>query len=585
MKKSIIFCVDDEKIVLNAIKSELKNSFGDKYIIETAENGQEALDTIDDLISEGFNIPLIISDYAMPVIKGDELLSMTHEKTPLTVNILLTGQATVEGVANAINKASLYRYIAKPWETNDLILTVEQALKSYDQQNQLEKQNKELRELSFFLDLKVKERTVELLGVNELLQGKQKEIIIQNEELERHRNQLEELVRIRTAELERALEKAKESDLLKSAFLTNVSHEIRTPMNGIIGFIDLIKSTDYGKQKQDEYLNVIVSCSTQLLGIINDIVEMSRLDTNQVKMVIVPCRLQETINNLCDLFKRNIELNTNLVFRTIGNTSDLYILTDEVKLCQILTNLINNAIKNTFSGSIELRFSIVQNKEILFSVKDTGIGIPEEFHEKIFERFRQVDTGFSRMQEGTGLGLSISKAYVELLGGRIWIESERNCGSTFFFTIPYKPVMNKRSADESLIYDLIPNHNSISILIVEDVDINFQFTEVILTDANFHIIRAKNGQEAVDICKSNENIDLVLMDIKMPVMNGYTAATKIQEFRKDLPIIAQTAFAFPGDKLKAIQCGCVDYISKPFDRRSLLKIVNTHLKKKYANQS
>ena len=254
MKKDIIFCVDDEKIVLNAIKSELKNSFGDKYVIETAENCQEALDTIDELLASGFQIPLIISDYSMPGMKGDELLTLTHKKTPKTLNLLLTGQASMEGVANVINNATLYRFIAKPWESRDLILTIEQALISYYRESQLELKNNELSELSLSLEKKVEKRTMELLSMNELLLEKQKEITISNEELSL------------------AKYKAEESDRLKSAFLANVSHEIRTPLNSIIGFAELLGKS-VKTEKDHKYSELIISGGRNLLSLINDILD------------------------------------------------------------------------------------------------------------------------------------------------------------------------------------------------------------------------------------------------------------------------------------------------------------------------
>lgn len=577
MKKGVIFCVDDEKIVLNAIKSELKHSFGDQYIIETAENGQEALDTIDELLATGFQIPLIISDYAMPVIKGDELLTLTHKRTPQSLSILLTGQATVEGVANAINKANLYRYIAKPWETSDLILTVEQALISYNQQNQLELQNKELRELSESLELKVEERTSELKSMNILLLEKQKEIITQNYELEKHRNHLESLIEERTVELIVAKEKAEENDRLKTAFMLNISHEIRTPMNGILGFIELLRNP-LPEKLQTEYLDIIDRCGRQLVEVITDIVEISRLETKQVTTKLTHCDNLSLANSINAIFRNVFDQNTNVKFCISGFDKNFAFLTDIIKIKQILTNLINNAVKNTQNGSIELGCRI-ESENILFFVKDTGIGISKEYHEIIFDRFRQVDSGLTRIQEGTGLGLSISKAYVELLGGKIWLESEPNIGSTFIFTIPYMPLDIENIPSINEMDDLTQVYQNAKILVVEDEDNNFILADIILTNHKFKVLRAKNGEEAVNICKSNPDIDLVLMDIKMPVMNGYIATRKILEFRKGLPIIAQTAYAFPDDKLAAMECGCIDYIAKPLEKKALLKIVRDHLKK------
>lgn len=584
MKKRIIFCVDDEKIVLNGLKAELKNSFGKNFIIETAENAMEAFTTIEDLLASGYEIPVIISDYAMPVIKGDELLTKVHEISPRTLKILLTGQATIEGVTNSINNAGLFRYIAKPWETYDLILSVDQAIKSYDQENKLEIQNRELRDLSASLEEKVNTRTLELQNMNRLLIEKQKEISLQNEELEIHRNKLENLVEERTRELSIAKEKAEESNRLKAAFMENISHEIRTPMNGIIGFIDLLKSPDFNKEQQDEFFLIIESCSRQLMSIITDIVEISKLETSQVQPIIKSCNIKTVRENIFSMFQQTFSAKSNLEFKLSCQDDDLICLTDEVKLKQILTNLIGNAIKNTEHGSIEMGCSLSDNKNIVFYIKDTGIGISKENHELIFERFRQVDNSLTRKNGGTGLGLAITKAYVELLDGKIWLESEPGKGTTFFFSVPY--LIEEKTANDPQLenYEIVKKSNfeGITILVAEDTDINFDFLKIALTREKMNILRAINGEEAVNICRKNPDIDLILMDIKMPVLNGHEATKQILEFRSNLPIIAQTAYAFSDDKVKALESGCVDYISKPLRIKTLLELIQKHLMKEEA---
>jgi two-component system, sensor histidine kinase and response regulator len=579
MKRSVIFCVDDEKIVLNALKSELKNSFGDRFIIETAENALEALDSIDDLLASNYEIPLIISDYAMPVMKGDEFLIKTHEKTPLTLNILLTGQATVEGVTNSINDANLYHYIAKPWDTTNLMLTVDQALKSYSQQNQLEKQNSELRELSSTLEEKVKKRTQELEEMNQLLIDRQKEISEQNKELEKYRVHLEELVEIRTLELKQATKKAQESERLKSSFMANISHEIRTPMNGILGFMALLRDTEVEKDTQTEYLNIIENCSLQLMGIITDIVEISKLETQLVKPVLSVCKIQNIVDTIVAMFKENISSNSNIVIQNSCQVEDILCMTDSVKLNQIFTNLISNAVKNTDKGTIELGSSVSDDSSLMFYVRDTGVGISREFHDVIFDRFRQVDSTLTRNQGGTGLGLAITKGYIELLGGKIWLESELGKGSTFYFTIPYLPGFEINELNQKRIDDHTDYLVGKTILVAEDEEINFSFIKIILELKGINLIRAINGEEAVTICKNNDQIDLVLMDIKMPLLNGFEATRNILKFRGDLPIIAQTAYGFSDDRQKALECGCVDYISKPIKSSILYEMLNKHLAK------
>ena len=577
MKKGIIICVDDEKIILDSLKTELKNSFGDKFIIETAENAMEAIETFELLRSKKFDIPLIISDYVMPIMKGDEFLEKIHQLSPNTLKILLTGQATVEGVTNVINKANLYRLISKPWNSSDLILTVEQAIKSYYQQNQLEMQNKQLRELSISLEEKVEKRTKELRKTNELLVEKQDEITSQNNELEEYRNHLEKLVRTRTKELNTAKEKAEENDRLKSAFMANISHEIRTPMNGIIGFIDMLRSQNFGKDEQLNFLNLIENCTKQLMAIIIDIVEISKLETNQVETRISPFNINSISEHLSSLFHYNLEKNSDLELNLKFPQEEIECLTDGVKLQQILSNLVTNAIRYTPSGSIDVGFSITEDSEIVFYVKDTGIGIPKEFHNIIFDRFRQVDIRLSRKYGGTGLGLAISKGYTELLGGKIWIESEPGKGSTFYLSIPYLP-LNKDKAHKNGKNQLNGFHRK-TVLVAEDDDTNFLFLNTALNRININSIRAKNGKEAVTICKNNENIDLILMDIKMPIMDGFEAATEILKFRANIPIIAQSAYAFPTDKSKALKIGFAEYITKPTRLHVLLEVLKKHMEK------
>jgi CheY-like chemotaxis protein len=218
----------------------------------------------------------------------------------------------------------------------------------------------------------------------------------------------------------------------------------------------------------------------------------------------------------------------------------------------------------------------VKDAFLEFSVADTGIGIEKEFHKKIFERFYQVQSTVSRIYEGTGLGLSISKAYIERMGGKIWLESEPGKGSTFYFTIPFEKAystsesaLNKKLSESRLF------SSKKTILIAEDTESNFKLIKYFLSDSNIEILRAVNGKEAVEKCLSGRLIDLVLMDIKMPVMNGYTAIKLIRETIPSIPIIAQTAYA--DDLEKAIESGCSGYISKPFDKKGLLRVLNEFL--------
>jgi PAS domain S-box-containing protein len=372
-------------------------------------------------------------------------------------------------------------------------------------------------------------------------------------------------------ELIRAKDKAEESDRLKTAFLHNISHEIRTPMNAIVGFSTLLSEPDGDVQSRQSYTEVIMQSSDHLLSIITDIVDISNIEANLVKAVKndvnVNTILKSVFNKYCLQAAR---MNLELSFFPDLSDSDAVILTDGTKLTQILSNLVNNAFKFTAEGFIRFGY-LVKNDFLEFYVTDTGIGIPEEHYSLIFDRFYKVENSKSSMFEGTGLGLAISKAYVELIGGRIWVSSEVGTGSSFFFTIPFhKQNTNVENMTKDSVQQDYDFPERITILVAEDVDSNFKLIQFFLSKSNVNILRAKDGKEAVAKV-SSEKIDLVLMDIKMPVMDGYMATKIIRETNKNIPIIAQTAYADDNDA--AMGCGCSSFISKPFDRHGLLKAI------------
>jgi len=379
-------------------------------------------------------------------------------------------------------------------------------------------------------------------------------------------------------ELKIALEKARQSDRLKSAFLSNMSHEIRTPMNGILGFIDLLYEPNLSKVEIDQYSGIINQSGKRLLNTINDIIDISRIEAG----VIVISNTETSIKNILDELYSFYSLETKLkglsLFLELSLSSDqLTAITDSQKLHGILTNLIKNAIKYTEKGSI-IFGCLLKDNFIEFFVKDTGIGVPKNRIQAIFNRFEQADIEDTRVFEGSGLGLAISKAYVEMLGGEIIVESEEGKGSKFTFTIPY--IKNAKKEIKQLT-ESIDNTASISenlnLLIVEDDDVSSIFLETILKKLFRKLIFVDNGVEAVEICKNNPEIDLVLMDIKIPKMDGYAATQEIRKFNKDLVIIAQTAYALLGDKEKAIEAGCNDYIAKPINAKLILEIISKHI--------
>lgn len=368
-------------------------------------------------------------------------------------------------------------------------------------------------------------------------------------------------------ELYKAKEKAEESDQLKSAFLANMSHEIRTPMNGIIGFSEMLLNPGLNAELRDKYARIVVNSGEQLLSIVNDILDISRIEAEKIevnKEVI-------NINHLFDELKEFFTIKTSkkklkLLIEKGCEDIDCYFYTDKIKLKQVLSNLISNAIKFTDSGHVKFGYSLTEKKsEVLFFVEDTGIGINPEIQPKIFDRFRQAELDVTRQYGGTGLGLSISEKLIKLLGGNIWVESEPAMGSTFYFQILFDslPLRAIKEKEKKLGEKQKNAFGSSTILIVEDEEVNYLFIVEMLKQTGLKLLSAKNGREAIDLCASRPEIDLVLMDIKMPVVNGYDATREIKKIRPDLPIIAQTAYALSGDEEKAKEAGCDDYITKP----------------------
>ncbi len=382
-------------------------------------------------------------------------------------------------------------------------------------------------------------------------------------------------------QLKKALELAEESDRLKSAFLANMSHEIRTPMNGIIGFADLLNNPNLEPAKLARYAEIININGKHLLSIINDIIDISKIEAGQISINETEVDINGLIEDIVSFFSTVKFRNPNVIikFNSKLQVNDSLVYTDEVKLRQILTNLISNALKFTEEGSVDLSYRIVQQEGkqyILLVVKDTGIGISKANQSVIFERFRQVDFTTGRKYGGTGLGLPISKAYVELMGGKIWVDSDIGKGSRFYFTIPFKRLKNI-SDNEQLIQDSLLSSidwSSKTILIAEDEDTNFYFLSEILNRTGAKVIRAFNGNEAIQLCKQNQLIDIVLMDIKMPELNGFEATHEIKNIRPELPVIAQTAFALSDDLQKALEAGCDDYIAKPILKEYLIEKLN-----------
>ncbi|MFZ4399834.1 MAG: chemotaxis protein CheB [Bacteroidales bacterium] len=372
-----------------------------------------------------------------------------------------------------------------------------------------------------------------------------------------------------------AQQKAEIANIYKNQFLANMSHEIRTPMNGLVGFASLLREDDLNPETKNMYIDIIENSSKQLLNLINDIIDISKIEARELKIEKKPSKISELFYSIQATFnelkKNKHKEHLNIIANIPIGSENLILNTDSERLHQVIINLVNNALKFTESGTIEFGYEINKNK-IIFFVKDQGIGIPKDKLDVIFERFAQIKHENIAKNEGTGLGLSISKGIVDLLGGELHVESQESIGSTFYFELPYSESNNiiektvkKIEADE--IKDKLKNK---TILIVEDEIFNIEYFKALFSNLSSNLIFAFNGHEALNIVKSSPNIDIILMDIRMPIMDGYETAKEILKENPEARIIAQTAYAMAGDKTKCLQNGFVDYVSKPINKDEIL---------------
>ena len=411
---------------------------------------------------------------------------------------------------------------------------------------------------------------------NEELQATEEELMTSNEELRSVNDKLEK----QKKELEEAKEKAEESDRLKSAFLANMSHEIRTPMNGILGFVNLLKRPNLSGEKQEKYITMIQQSGNRMINTINDLIDISKVEAGQVTVSTNETNINEQLEYLYSFFKPQLDKkNIHFSYHTPLSTEKAILQTDKEKLYAALTNLIKNAIKYTNEGSIEFGYQR-KGDFIEFFIKDTGIGIPRDKKNKIFDRFIQADSRLAKPYEGAGLGLAISQAYVKMLGGEIWVESEEGKGSEFYFTIPYNPP-EKISTENMQKNNFLRAPEKLkeqTVLIAEDDEAAYIYLYELLESTCKKIIRTKTGTETVKAVRENTDIALILMDIKMPETDGYEATRQIRAFNNTVTIIAQTAYAHKEDRKKALEAGCDEYIAKPIDENDLFAIIEKTIK-------
>ncbi|MCF6184529.1 MAG: PAS domain S-box protein [Bacteroidales bacterium] len=438
------------------------------------------------------------------------------------------------------------------------------------------KNNKGEVEFILTLSLDITDRiTAEklLLEKNQEFEAQNEEYLTLNEELKETGRKLLSL----NEELLIAKEKAEESNRLKSAFIANMSHEIRTPMNGILGFAQLLNIPNTSKEKIQEYTNIINSSGNHLLNIINDIIDISKLDAGEFHITKAPVDINNLLKEELIFFQsyktRKHQHHIKLKLNIPEQKKEPVIYTDETRIKQILSNLINNALKFTENGYVEFGYTIDKNF-IKFFVKDTGIGIPKNKQNDIFERFNQAAVNTEKLYGGTGLGLSISKACTQLLGGNIWLESEIDKGSVFYFTIPYKKAKDYKQTPRP---DKKINLAGKRILIVEDDPLNFAYLAEVLDKYKMELHHVNTALKAVQIVKDIK-FDLILMDIQLPGKDGNYATREIKKLFPDMPIIAQSAYAFENEKQISKKSGCDDYITKPIKKDELINVIKKHIK-------
>ncbi len=434
---------------------------------------------------------------------------------------------------------------------------------------QSEQKLKEQNEEYFALNEELTEINSKLKESEQRLKEQNEEYLALNEELTESNQRIISI----NSELAVARQKAEESDTLKSAFLANMSHEIRTPMNAIVGFSEILLRPNLSKEKQTLYTEVLNASCNQLLGVINDVLDISKIETGQVVVHTSELNINKMLRGVKAMFTHNAHNKKNKITLSLDLSDDTCLMvTDESKVTQVVTNLVSNAIKFTDGGQIDIGYKVTDN-QIEFWVSDTGIGIALENQHLVFERFRQVEVTTQRNYGGTGLGLSICKAYVEMLGGTIGLNSNVEEGTRFFFKLPFKPELPGEKGVKSDTVEY--NFSGKIILVAEDEPVNYLYLKELLADTEAYLIHVENGADAIKQLEQSSGIDLVLMDVKMPVINGIEATKAIRSKGITIPIIALTAYAMSGDKERCISAGCNGYVSKPIIRDDLLTTIKS----------
>jgi len=636
MNKPVIVCVDDEKFVLDSLRTTLAQAFGEDYLIEIAEDGAEALDLVRELLANGQEVPVVISDYVMPQMRGDEFLRHIQIISQKTLKIMLTGQANIEGVTNAVNEADLYRFVSKPWNSSQLVQLVQKAVRDYFLEKEREDRSRALLDVMPDLVLFVRRdglvqddrRAAGLDDGSDGYAGKRladifpKEIAAMFEEniralpprsgcvsfeyhlasepMWRHfearltpcgKDAVLAVVRdvSPSKALERALRaailEAEKANRAKSSFLAAMSHEIRTPLNAVVGFSSLMMDTPLDTEQQD-FADTIHRSADTLLSVVNDILDFSKIEAGRIDLEKTSFDLREAVGDCLKMVAPEASRKGIGICHLIDDRCPERVIGDASRLRQILTNLLGNAVKFTERGKVDVSVEVAEpagpaGVPVRFQVRDTGIGMSEDQQQKVFEPFTQADASTTRLFGGTGLGLAISGRLIELMGGSISVVSRQGEGSTFSFTIPLEP---DSGADGSHPHD-DPLHllsgnmaaqQPLRVLLAEDNLSNQKLLRLVLGRLGYHAEVASNGREVLEALRVHP-YDVILMDIQMPELDGHQAARMIRAgFPAELQpaIIALTAHASEDDRLLCMDSGMDDYLTKPLRSKQLAKALH-----------
>ncbi len=582
MSKPVIVCVDDEKFVLDSLRTTLSQAVGDDYVIEIAEDGTDALEVVKELLAEGREVPLVISDYVMPLMRGDELLRHIQIVSQKTLKIMLTGQANIEGVTNAVNEADLYRFIAKPWNSNQLVQIVRQAVREYFLDKERDDRSRALLDATpdrvLFLrrdglvlqDYRGPAPAQEAGGPNGETPKCRLEDLFPAEVAARFRAEIAALpaggkcvafefdlldaglprfyeVRITPCgaedvlavardvtaqkEVEESLRAAKEeaerANRAKSSFLSAMSHEIRTPLNSVIGFSNLLLETHLNAE-QFEFTDTLHRSAETLLSVVNDILDFSKIEAGRIELEQVPFNLREAVDDCLALIMPDANRKGLEVCALVDDECPELLLGDVTRLRQVLTNLLTNAVKFTETGEIDVTVKRepagddANAVHLRFQVRDTGIGMSASQRARILEPFIQADASTTRRFGGTGLGLAISRRLVELMGGHIVVESQAGQGSSFRFNVRME--IDPHAAAAVAATNQSRPLAGLRVAVVDDNDTNRRYLSLQMEAWGAEALAFESGAAILAFLEDGGVYDVLLMDYHMPVMDGLEAA-------------------------------------------------------------